>query len=213
MKNFQPIILMLLIMCVGCSGQNPSSSSTPPGPDQISYSTPKPSKSYSTPEPSKNELTRDTVLRLVQGRIRENVIARLNSGSFYSTEDKTDVYTKMINDKIIRCTPNEHRGGETTWINCVPGEHSSGLSVSSSERNALDMIIGVKVPNQVTGISKIDPSRAEADVDMRYEPNEEAYALFNKYSNAFWSNNLNQASKRHVILKLYDDGWRLENWQ
>jgi hypothetical protein len=201
LKNFCLLAFLVLAAIASCSKRDSSSLDSRQG-------------SNSASESSKSELTRDTVLRLVQERIRENVIARMNSGSFYSTEDKTGVYTEMINDKIIRCTPNEHGGGEKTWVNCVPGASAPGLYVSSSERNALDMIIGAKVPDQITGISKIDQSRAEADVVMRFEPNEEAYALFNKYSNAFWSNDLNRGSNnRHVILKLYDDGWRLENWR
>jgi hypothetical protein len=116
-------------------------------------------------------------------------------------------------DKLRSIAVEEHRDGTKSWINCVPGANASGLYVSSSERNALDMVIGVKVPTQVTGISKIDPNMAEADVVMTFEPNEEAYALFNKYSSAFWSNELTRGgNSRQVILRLYDDGWRLENW-
>ena len=48
----------------------------------------------SNPQPSKIELTRQTVLSLAKERIRENVIARLYQGSFYSTENKTDVLQK-----------------------------------------------------------------------------------------------------------------------
>lgn len=200
MKNCCLLALLVLAAIAGCSKRDSSSLGSR-------------QDSYSASESSKSELTRDTVLRLVQGRISEKVIARMNNGSFATAEDKTDVYTGMINDNVIRCKPNEHRGGEKTWIDCIPGENAPGLYVSSSERNALDMVIGYKVPTEVTGISRVNQNTASADIRLAFLEDEVAYRMFNKYSSAFWSNDLNRGrNNRHVILRLYDDGWRLENW-
>lgn len=76
----------------------------------------------------------------------------------------------------------------------------------------MDITLGTLVPTDVTGISRINPNTAYADVILNFQPREQEYRLFNKYRGAF-SSRFGSTETHRVLLRLYDDGWRLESWQ
>lgn len=165
------------------------------------------SQPVSTPEVSKTELTRQTVLSLAQGRIRNEVVANLDDCSNCGIGNVTDVYAAMMRDKVIAC--REYGDSCLCWRGCTPAQNGHGLRKVA---RGMDITLGYSVPTDVTGISRINPSTAYADVILNFQPRDQEYRLFNKYRGAF-SSRFGSTETHRVFLRLYDDGWRLESWQ
>ncbi len=161
----------------------------------------------STPEISKTELNRQTVLSLAKSQIRKEVVANLDDCSNCGIGNVSDVYAAMMREKIITC-----RNYDNTclcWEACGPAQNGRGLRKVA---RGMDMTLGTLVPTDVTGISRINPNTAYADVILNFQPREQEYRLFNKYSGAF-SSRFGSTETHRLFLRLYDDGWRLESWQ
>jgi YARHG domain len=165
------------------------------------------SQPISTPEVSKTELTRQTVLSLAQSQIRKEVVANLDDCSNCGIGNVTDVYAAMMRDKIITC--RTYGNSCLCWEACTPAQNGRGLRKVA---RGMDMTLGTLVPNDVTGISRINPNTAYADVILNFQPRDQEYRLFNKYKGAF-SSRFGSSETHRVFLRLYDDGWRLESWQ
>jgi YARHG domain len=168
------------------------------------------SQPVSTPTPpSRNELTRETVLSLARESLTKKVVASMNTSSNV-LGNLTEIYTKMIKAKVITCPV--YSQSCLCWDKCRPGVNGRGLylqSVESSVAGSLGIAIGYKVPTEVTGISRIDQSSAYADVVLGFQRSE-GYTLFENYRQAFWNHDYTQGERHRILLRLYDDGWRLE---
>lgn len=166
------------------------------------------SQPVSTPEVSKTELTRQTVLSLAQGRIRKEVVANIDDCSNCGVGNVTDLYAAMMKEKIITC--RTYGNSCLCWEACTPGQNGRGLRKMA---RGMELTLGYSVPTDVTGILRIDPNTAYADVILTFQPREQEYRLFNKYRGAFSARDFGSSEKHRVLLRLYDDGWRLESWQ
>ena len=158
---------------------------------------------------STNELTRDTVLSLVRGKYAKNVIVSMSTSSF-TLRNQTELYTQMIQAKVLTC---RNVGG--VWMFCRGGASGSGFYLTQQEAGtttagSLALNIGAKVPSSVTGISKVDQATAYADVIFAFEPNS-SNALYTRWSDVFTRPDT-QNEQHRVILRLYDDGWRVERF-
>lgn len=162
----------------------------------------------STPEVSKTELTRQTVLSLSQSQIRKQVVANVDDCSNCGIGNVTDSYAAMMKDKIITCT--EYGQSCLCWRGCTPGQN--GRSLRKLARG-MELTLGYLVPTEVTGISQMNPNTAYADVILTFQPRQEEYRLYNKHRGAFSARGFGSTEKHRVLLRLYDDGWRLDSWQ
>lgn len=173
----------------------------------------------STPTPtpqSRTDLNRETVLSLASN-MRKPVVVQFERGNQYGihSQARNVPYERLINDKVITCKKNYLlRTGNSVdpsiynYTDCVPGLKGREFSVSGGL--FLQLTIGYKVPSQVTGISRIDANNAYADVLMIFEK-AGGYSLYEKYSDIFGRPNIQNESRR-VTLRLYDDGWRVEQF-
>jgi hypothetical protein len=165
---------------------------------------------YSTPTPSNTgELTRDMVLSLLSGYRKD--VALLFSRKQMNQAN----YEQLIREKVISCEKFYPMRGYTDgayWNDCVPAAKGRGLSVKNSLWLQLD--VGIKTPSRVNGISKINETTSYADVVFSFQQGE-GYNLYTNYSNILigaWGRPPNISDEvRRVILRLYDDGWRVEN--
>src|SRR5207249_1136045 len=113
----------------------------------------------------------------------KNVIVSMSTSSF-TLNNNTDIYTQMIQAKVLTC---RNVGG--VWMFCRGGSAGSGLYVTQQEAGtttagSLSLNIGEKAPSSVTGISKVDQATAYADVVLAFEPNG-SNALYTRWSNVF----------------------------
>jgi hypothetical protein len=161
----------------------------------------------STPSSSsRTELNREIVLSLLRGRINKVVAAHMHTCSWIASyPNQTEIYSQMIAEKIITCRPDPPSRG---YCGCVPGPKGGPLGVGSGD---LSFAVGYKSPTEVTGISKIDQTSAMADFLLTYKQTGSLGSL-NKYSSIFWFDNT-QSEQHKGFFRLYDDGWRLENWR
>jgi hypothetical protein len=77
------------------------------------------------------------------------------------------------------------------------------------------MVIGNRGPSQVTGISRVDATTAHADVLVTFERTA-GFNFFEKNSyifNPYGTLRLKiQDESRRLLLRLFDDGWRVEGY-
>jgi hypothetical protein len=157
------------------------------------------------PTPMRGELTREAVLSLLSS-YRKDVIASLKRPQY---EQKR--YERLINDKIISCKKFYPIQGVTNifeYSNCSPASNGRGLI---KKMDSVIAEVGYKVPSRVNGISKVDANTSYADVVFSFQAGD-GYSLYIKNIDDFVSSiatNLNDETRR-VILRLYDDGWRVE---
>lgn len=162
-----------------------------------------------TPTPSNGELTRDTVLSLMSGR-RKDVALLFSRNQPDYQEAK---YERLMSAKVISCKKFYPIQGYNIfkWNECVPGKSGNGLRVKSSVW--LELELGHKAPSRVNGISKVDANTSYADVVFSFQQGE-GYSLYSNYGNDFksaWGSAPNTSDEvRRVILRMYDDGWRVE---
>lgn len=164
---------------------------------------------------SRTELNRETVLSLVRGKFNKEVTVGMNTSSnVYGKGNITDLYTRMIQAKIISCPKKEpSAGGCGCWTGCSPGPNSHGLRMSEQGNSivsgSMSLTVGYKVPSEVSGISRIDQSSAYADVVFTFESNS-SYSFYTQWSDAFWKAPDTRSEQHRFLLRLYDDGWRVE---
>lgn len=157
---------------------------------------------------STNELNRDTILSLMRGRFSNEVKVSMSTSS-YTMRNLTDLYSQMIKAKVITC-----QSAEGHYRFCRPGSNGSALYQSEQEAGtvtagSLSLNIGRNVPSSVNGISRLDQASAYADVLFSFEANG-SYSLYTKWSDAFYRRPNTQGEQHRVLLRLYDDGWRVE---
>lgn len=200
MKSFRIVLSLLMVLTLAAC----SSTRQVDSPSNLTVN--------ETPTPKRtNELTRDIVLNLVRSKLASAVKARMNTSSNAGQGNLTEIYSSMIKEKIIKCA--EYSDSCLCWNKCRPGANSRGLFLNSPEQGmvtgTMAVVIGNKVPKEVTGISKSSDSTAIADVVLSFESND-GYKLYSEYSGAFWNANNTGSERRKVFLRLYDDGWRVE---
>lgn len=200
------VVIIVLIILKNNSTQSSTTnvtSSTIPN-TSIIQPTPTPA-----PTPSGFELTRDTVLSIVKGRMTKNVVAAMATIAIVPDAQTWKVYDRMVSEKVIIC-PSRSMFGD--YANCRPGPGGRELKLSGN--GTLQLSIGSKVPS-VNGISRLDQTSALAQVTLTFEPASN-YEFFKKYQGAFKSNPLFGSgydidTEQHTVhLRLYDDGWRIE---
>lgn len=165
-----------------------------------------------TPEPTplplnRNELTRDLVLSLLSG-YRRDIHVSLGTVSF-TMSNKSEIYTQMINAKILSCQWKGDR-----YYHCRPGTKGSAFyqseqEVGESVSGSLSLIVGRKAPSVVTGISQLSQAVAQANVEFSFEPNS-SYDVYQRWSAAFYRPPDTRTEVHRAVLQLYDDGWRVE---
>lgn len=160
------------------------------------------------PEPSVSpplvtgELTRDDALSLFAGW-REDVTRN------FPREGNSAIVERLMKDKVITCEKFYPMRGYTDnwrWKDCVPTAKIKGATV---DYWAIRVPIGYKAASRITGISRIDQNTAYADVVFTFQEGAN-YDLYTKYSSENPRTNLGEESRR-IVLRLYDDGWRVES--
>jgi YARHG domain len=154
---------------------------------------------------STSDLDRQTVLRLVSGRMGRPVHVYLQNTSFQS-KDYSALYRGMIEEKLLACEMKMW-GDVQRFEKCNPGRRKTDLAMDPNV-DKLGVVIGEIIETEVNGISKTSPTTAIADVVLSFQQNDN-YDVFSKYSEAFMNWDTRTRTKR-INLRLYDDGWRLE---
>lgn len=155
-----------------------------------------------TPETSVSELNRETVFSLLRGWNRE--VAR----GLPRRWGDNKLYERLMKDKVITCEKHYTIQGVTDnwdWYNCTPIGNVSGLTIENKETIKIE--VGSKIMSEVTGISKIDENTAYADIVFTFQEGA-GYGFYTKYYSDF--GRLFNDEKGRAILRLYDDGWRVE---
>jgi len=162
-------------------------------------------------------LTRQKVLDLLNQKLAPiQVWAHMNTSSRV-LQDFTPIYKQMIDDKVINCQWSESC---LCWSKCRPTEERQyELSIESPEQamvtGTLHMELGWRQITEVVGISKITDTSALAEYLFAYEApdaSREELSIFKKYEPVFRVDN--RDTVRHkALLRLYDDGWRIEELQ
>jgi hypothetical protein len=167
----------------------------------------------STPTPT-NELSREAIMSLLRNR-RDAITM-----SFDRSQNNTsgsENYERLMKERAINCKkiyPIKWGDQVDTSVylykECTPGPNGREFTMNN---NSIQLVIGYKVPSQITGISKVDANTAYADVLMVFERTA-GYNLYEKYQvifNPYGTIRPNiQNESRRVLLRLYDDGWRVE---
>jgi len=161
------------------------------------------SLTVTTPQ-STNDLNRQTVLSLVSGIIPERTVTVSMTNSSYQSSGRTAAYSRMIEDKIISCEWDNSVGW---WKKCELGPKGTSLR---KEEGYFQLTIGKISPTDVSGISRISDSSAFADVVLSFEGNNN-YEFYSRHSNAFYDNGDTRNQTQRIMLRLYDDGWRIES--
>jgi hypothetical protein len=159
--------------------------------------TPEPEAS---PTPVTGELTRDVALSLLAGW-RKDVTRNF-------PREGREAVERLMKDKVITCEKFYPMQGYTDnwhWKNCTP---TAKVKDATVDYWAIRVPIGYKVPSRITGISRIDQNTAYADVIFTFQEGSN-YDLYTKYFAANSQINLGDESHR-VVMRLYDDGWRVE---
>jgi hypothetical protein len=162
-----------------------------------------------TPPQSSSQLTRDTILAMMRGKYSIPVKAGMSDQTgFAYMVDNGALYAQMIAAKALVCKVEGH-----AYSHCVPGPNNSGLYISTANTGTvagyLSLNIGYKVPSSVTGVSQVDQATAYADVVFSLEPSS-SYAFYQKYQSAFRVEKGVGSEQHRAVLRLYDDGWRVE---
>jgi hypothetical protein len=163
---------------------------------EVNAATPEPP---AIPTPVTGELTRDVALSLLADR-RKDVTCNF-------PREGREAVERLMKDKVITCEKFYPMQGYTDnwhWKNCTP---TAKVKDATVDYWAIRVPIGYKVASRITGISRIDQNTAYADVIFTFQegPN---YDLYTKY---FGDSRINLGDESHrVVLRLYDDGWRVE---
>ncbi len=161
------------------------------------------SQTVSTPQ-STNDLNRQTILTLVSGRIDRPVAVLMRNEAWAIEGTRYAIYGQMIKEKIISC---EWISQPDRWIKCVPGP--KGTSFRQFDWGTYELIIGKMFPTEISGISRINDTSAFADVVLSFESNSN-YELYNRFRSIFKENPNTGNRIQRIMLRLYDDGWRVE---
>jgi hypothetical protein len=119
-------------------------------------------------------------------------------------------YQQLMDEGVLKCKYAESLAdGTAFYSDCTPGPSGSPLD------NQLAMIIGYKMPSEVTGIVKRSESTALADLILTFvaDPNNALYPkhreILNRIGKITGTNGLG-AQPGKGFLTLYDDGWRVQ---
>lgn len=158
---------------------------------------------------SANELNRQTALTLARGKIQKEVFAEMapfSQGYDILRKGGPDEFRQLVEAKILSC---EWGGENLRYVNCKPGPNSQDMS--GGPLSALTLLLGSKVPTEVTGISKRDATTTVADVTLAFQPSA-GYKIYEQYPGVWRLPNpqARETENSRVLFRLYDDGWRLE---
>ncbi|MCI0392476.1 MAG: hypothetical protein MOB07_27405 [Acidobacteria bacterium] len=107
--------------------------------------------------------------------------------------------------------------GTVSVESCNPGPKWRVPVRNERESSIGGFFIGYIAPTKVTGISMLGENAAEAKVVYSLEPDKEGMKFFDEYRSLFVSfypdfeSFLVNGKEATIKLKLYDDGWRLED--
>lgn len=200
------ILFTTITLSIGCQ----RSSSTSQNSSGLSDET------VGKPQSKSNELDRPTALALVKEKVKIPIV--MSAWQDNNTRGEYIKYQPLVQAGILSC--QERYGtydGATKqpilasfeYYQCQPGTNSVGMAV---EKGRVFLILGYKVPSEITGISKVSQSNADADIVVSFERSEGSN-LYERYKQEFdglFSKEQNSNNEQYTArFKLYDDGWRV----
>jgi hypothetical protein len=153
---------------------------------------------------SKNELTRQKVLDLLQGRRKKIEVVFSTFGNTLQGDDPN--YLELAQADVIRCVNGS--------LYCKPRSNGQEL-IHEPDNLKFRLLVGYRIATEVVGFSKIDQTNAIDDVIMTAEIVSTLYTQYQRNFDSIFRKETNRESPlgnqlNRVRLRLYDDGWRVE---